>query len=67
VGRILVRVHDVSGRLVRTPVDSQVGPGKHAVSWDGTSDRGLAVASGVYIHELRVERFAVARRTLLLR
>jgi hypothetical protein len=45
---ISLRVHDVSGRLVRTLQPDVMRSGRHTVTWDGTNDRGQHVASGVY-------------------
>ena len=47
-GRTSVRVHDVSGRLVREVVDAEVEAGRHAVVWDGRGTDGRAVAAGMY-------------------
>jgi hypothetical protein len=51
-GRVSLRVYDLAGRLVRTLVDGQMGPGHHSERWDGRDDAGLGVASGVYYARL---------------
>jgi len=43
-----VRIFDVTGRLVRTLHDGVREAGMHRVVWDGTSESGDDVASGVY-------------------
>jgi hypothetical protein len=48
-----LRVYDVTGRLVRTLLDSYVAAGRHTVSWDGRDDRGITAASGVYFMRLQ--------------
>ncbi len=49
-----LRVHDLTGRVVRTLADGRLyGPGRHEVGWDGTDDAGRALASGVYVVRLR--------------
>jgi flagellar hook assembly protein FlgD len=45
-------LYDVLGRQVRTLVDGDVIPGEQAVTWDGVSDAGGSVPSGVYIARL---------------
>ena len=53
------------GQVVRTVVDGGVTPGWHAARWDGRSDRGDPLESGVYY--LRLDTGAgVARRHVLL-
>ena len=41
-------IFDVSGKVVRTLVDGVQSPNTYAVSWDGISEAGTKVASGVY-------------------
>lgn len=66
--RVSVRVHDPSGRLVRTLLPSESrGAGRHPISWDGRDDRGRRVASGVYLCRVDVDGKTLARRMVLLR
>jgi len=44
-----VRVYDVTGRVVATLIDSSLTPGRHELTWNGRSDSGARVASGVYL------------------
>jgi hypothetical protein len=64
---VSIRVHDVSGRLVRTLVDRVVEPGRHAVAWDGTNDDGEAVGSGVYFCNTEASEYHETRKMVLLR
>ncbi len=45
-------IYGVDGRLVRTLVDGEAGPGTIAITWDGRDDRGATVASGLYFARL---------------
>jgi hypothetical protein len=65
--RVRLRVHDVSGRVVRTIVDGRRGPGEHVESWDGRDDRGRAVASGVYFLKLEGSGRSETRRIVLVK
>jgi hypothetical protein len=47
--RVLIRVYDLSGRLVSIPVNSVLVPGRYSVQWNG---RGLP--SGVYIYMVKI-------------
>jgi hypothetical protein len=60
-------VHDLTGRRVRTLVQGHRAAGDHAVLWDGLDDQGRAVASGVYLVQLRGESFVDSRRATLVR
>ena len=48
VGRVTLRVHDLTGRVVRTLADKVMRPGRYNVNWRGTDDRGRELARGVY-------------------
>ncbi|HET6361564.1 MAG TPA: S8 family serine peptidase [Gemmatimonadota bacterium] len=50
--RASLAVFDVLGRRVRTLVDGDVIAGEQAVTWDGASDAGATVPSGVYLARL---------------
>ena len=46
--RVRVRLHDLSGRVVRVLADAEFGPGAHALSWDGRDGNGNPQPSGIY-------------------
>jgi hypothetical protein len=50
---VAVDVHDLEGRQVRNLWTGPLGPGPHAVAWDGRDDRGAPVAGGVYLAVVR--------------
>ena len=69
-GRVDMDVFDSRGRLVHRLVDGQdLGAGPHRVVWTGVDDRGVSVASGLYLVRLRVEGevAGVARKMILVR
>ena len=68
-GRVQLRVYDVAGRLVRTLVDDfQPARGQgYTVVWDGRSDAGQSVATGVYFYRLETPGFSETRKMVLLK
>jgi hypothetical protein len=52
-GHLAIKVYNLRGELVRTIIDANVQAGNSYVEWDGTSDSGQTVASGVYFYETR--------------
>lgn len=46
-------IYDIRGRLVKTLVESDLGPGSYKVAWDGRDERGRSVSSGIYFFTLR--------------
>lgn len=51
-GRVVLSVYDVAGRRVATLVDGEVDGGYHDAVWDGTTDSGEGVATGIYFARL---------------
>jgi hypothetical protein len=53
--RVTLAVYDIKGRLVKRLVDGRLEPGLHRTAWDGRDDRGMKVASGVYLARITVD------------
>lgn len=66
-GPMELSIYDVRGRRVLTLVNGVQSPGRHEVPWDGTDDRGRAVASGMYFYRLTAGELAVTRPMVLLK
>ena len=64
---VKVEIYDVTGRLVRTLVDGEAVPGRHCAIWDGRSDTGSQVGSGIYFCRMEAEDFLDTRKMLLLK
>jgi len=65
--RVLLRVFDPTGRLVRVLVDEDRPPGIHSTSWDGRNQRGLLTGNGVYFYELLWQGESQTRPVVLIR
>jgi hypothetical protein len=63
---VIISVSDVSGREV-SRLQSQARTGLNTVTWDGTSDAGLRLGSGVYLVRLSTEEGMVTRKVVLQR
>ncbi len=49
-----LRVFDLSGRLVKVLLDSEVRqPGSYSVTWNGHNNRGESLPSGMYFCRLK--------------
>jgi hypothetical protein len=60
-------VYDAAGRRVKTLCEGVLQGGGHRAVWDGSNDRGRAVASGVYFVRLRSGERFLTRKLILIR
>ncbi|MGH1363214.1 MAG: FlgD immunoglobulin-like domain containing protein [Calditrichia bacterium] len=67
ISTVTLDIYNVLGQRVRSLVDGKVDTGAHAVVWDGRSDSGVSVASGVYIYRLKAGEYVNARKMVLVR
>lgn len=63
---VQLSVFDVMGRKVATLVDAPMNAGQHEARWNGRSEDGRSVASGVYLLRLEAgDRVATRRLTVV--
>jgi len=66
--RVQLGVYDLAGRLVATLADrASLRAGAHEVAWDGRSDAGERVASGVYAYKIVAGNFSETKKLMLVR
>jgi hypothetical protein len=65
-GAARVDVFDARGRLVKHLLDSWMPAGRHAVTWDGTNQRGRRVGAGVYFSRVSAGGVSKAQRLVKL-
>jgi aryl-phospho-beta-D-glucosidase BglC (GH1 family) len=65
--RVVLKIYDVLGRVVRTLVNEVQNSGSQSVAWDGRDHAGRTVSSGVYVYRLQADGFTQSRKMLLLR
>ncbi|MBI3110494.1 MAG: M4 family metallopeptidase, partial [Ignavibacteriales bacterium] len=63
---IHLAVYDILGQLVRTLVHAEQSTGRFSAAWDGTNNRGVQLASGMYIYRLEATE-GTGRSTVLSR
>lgn len=66
-GEISLDVFDVLGRRVITLASGPWDAGNHRLIWNGRSDDGERVASGLYFYRLQSHKFTQTRKMLLLK
>jgi len=64
---VKIIIYTVTGMKIRTLESADKAPGTYSLTWDGSDDRGRAVASGIYFYTLRAGSFTRSRKMVLLR
>jgi hypothetical protein len=64
---VRLMIFNVLGQKVRTLVNGRMEPGYHNVVWNGRSEEGRAVASGVYIYRFEAGDFSKTLKLMLLK
>jgi len=66
-GEVMLKIYNSVGQLVRTLVSGDYEAGAHKVIWDARNDRGVGVASGVYLAVFRAGEVQQVRRVVLMK
>jgi hypothetical protein len=64
---VTVEIFDMLGRRVRILADDFYDAGSHLVTWDGRSDSGESLSSGLYFYSLKSNEFQETRKMLMLK
>lgn len=64
---VKIEIFDIRGQRVRTLLDAEKAAGYYSIRWDGTSDTGGRVASGVYFYRVSNDQHVVQKRMMLLK
>ena len=62
-----LKIFDLRGRLIRTLVDKNMPPGYHSFYWDGLSDAGTKVSSGIYFYTIKAGDFGEKKKMMVIK
>ena len=66
-GPVTLRVHDLTGRAVRTLCASNLKRGAYRIAWNGSDDHGRVLANGVYFCRLVAGNYRATEKLVLQR
>jgi hypothetical protein len=66
-GWVKLEIFNILGQKVKTLANDNRQPGKYSVNWDGLSDSGGQVASGIYLAKLSTAKNMASRKMILLK
>ncbi len=64
---VTLDIYNIRGQMVRTLINTTLTSGFHTVVWDGKSDVGRSVASGIYFYKMQNADYTKTRKMILLK
>lgn len=64
---VTLSIYNILGQTVRVLVKESKPAGFYTVVWDGKNEQGIYVSSGIYLYQLRTEKFTSTKKMLLLK
>ncbi|MCA9734280.1 T9SS type A sorting domain-containing protein, partial [candidate division KSB1 bacterium] len=61
-----IKIYDAIGREIKTLYDGFKQAGSYQLTWDGTNDKGLSVASGIYFYRMQTKDFQSMKKLVLV-
>jgi len=65
--KVIIQVYSILGEKVATLVNEEQQPGYYSLEWNGRTDSGQSVASGVYIYTIAAGDFRQANKMVFLK
>jgi len=66
-GNVEIKIFSVNGELVKSFSSEHGSAGQYSVVWDGKSDAGVSVSSGMYIYRVTYGTSMLAKKMLLIK
>jgi hypothetical protein len=67
MGEVTLKIYNIQSQLVRVLVDEVQKSGEHTVLWDGLTEDGVDVTSGVYFYRIECREKVKTRKMVLLK
>ena len=66
-GNAKLEIYNVKGQLIKTLLNDTVSQGYHAVTWNGTDDKGQNVSSGLYLYKLTAKNYKSMKKMIMVK
>ncbi len=67
LSQVRIDIYNLLGQKVRTLINGEHAPAYYQVRWDGTTDAGATVASGLYIYRIEANEFSAIRKLVIMK
>ncbi|MCK5219334.1 hypothetical protein KAR10_07425 [bacterium] len=65
--RVVVKIYSLRGKLIKTLADRVADAGTFETVWEGVSQKGVLVSSGIYIVHIKTDTFDEKRKLAVVR
>ncbi len=65
--KTLLKIYNMSGQEVKTLIDQPMIPGFHQANWEGRSNQGKEIATGVYFYRIQSEKFTATKKMIMVK
>jgi len=65
--QVQLLIYDLRGRLIRSLINEEKSPGSYSVHWDGRSNEGREIGSGVYLYRIEAGSFVSIKKMIITR
>jgi len=64
---VKIEVYNITGQLVKTLVSGSISAGVHHIAWNGLSESGIGVSSGLYFYRMSGPGFVQTKKMLMMK
>lgn len=64
---ITIKIFNIMGQEIKTLTQRNYQPGTYQISWDGTNNQNITVSSGIYIYQLKSDKYTAMKKMLLIK
>tara|TARA_Y100000590_G_scaffold287563_2_gene323754 strand:+ start:1144 stop:4155 length:3012 start_codon:yes stop_codon:yes gene_type:complete len=65
--KVQLLIYNILGKQVASLVNGNLNAGRHTVTWNGKSDSGIMMPTGLYIYEIRTDKFRDTGKMLFIK
>ena len=66
-GKVVIEIFNLLGQKIKSLVNEDKAAGSYTTTWNGTTDKGLHAASGIYFYRIKTENFSNIKKMILMR
>lgn len=67
IALVTIEIYDLLGHKVKTLVNEEKVAGSHTTTWNGTTEKGLNAASGIYFYRIKTADYTNTKKMILIR